>query len=197
MGIILSNRIRVFLTGLNNKAPDKVFGNGLGTLAKRFFCICLQRLSEIGIAFACDNCKGIDALDVLFAQSLQVLAFTIAIYAKSQTTADFLALASFGIRMLKSANLENVRVVPPLAQGGVTKDKTSWLFKGEQTLLILENQIVRVLIIRFITSTLELGIDRVSPSYRLRNSPYASRANQCRVARKCSGGGPHRALCIE
>ena len=64
--------------------------------------------------------------------------------------------------MLKSADLENIRVVPALAQSGVAKDKTSRLFKGEQALLVLENQIVRTLIIRLVASTLELRVNRAA-----------------------------------
>src|SRR5664279_4962062 len=105
----------------------------------------LNFLLEIGgkvlVALRSDDSKGIDieAADT-FARS--------GIDAETQTPSDGLAALAFSSHFTYGANLEDVRIVPALAQRGVREDELQRGLQAEQLLLVAHDEVVRV-IVRF------------------------------------------------
>ena len=75
----------------------------------------LEVLGELLVAFGGDDGQRVD---VEAAQALALL-----VDAETQAAADGLAALALGAHLAQGANLEDVRVVPALAQGGVGEDE--------------------------------------------------------------------------
>ncbi len=78
-----------------------------------------------------------EAVDLLVVDALAGL-----VDGKAEAAADHLAPLGFGPRFAQGADLEDVRVVPAFAQGGVGEDEAERLVKGEEFFLVLHDQSV-------------------------------------------------------
>ena len=74
--------------------------------------------------------------------ALHIHTVAVLVDAKAQTTTNFLPLCGIAVRMLQSADLEHIRVVPALAQSRVGEDEPRWLLKRQQPFLIFKNQVI-------------------------------------------------------
>src|SRR6185312_8403602 len=72
-------------------------------------------------------------------------AFTLLVDAETQAAADRLAALALAAHLADGAKLEDVRVVPALAQGGVRKDELQLRLKAQQFLLVFHDQAVGAL----------------------------------------------------
>ena len=81
------------------------------------------------------------------------------IYADPKTTAHFLSFVRCGIAtMLQSANLKDIRVIPPFPQSRVRENKPYRIVQRQQLFFIFQNQFICGLIIADIRSVLQAGI---------------------------------------
>src|SRR5438552_10889831 len=78
----------------------------------------------------------------------QRIETSLAAFAHRQTQAasDGLPPLAFRADLAQRANLENIRVVPTLAQSRVAEDESQWLGDRKQPLLVTHDQIVSVVI---------------------------------------------------
>ena len=76
------------------------------------------------------------------AAALHIHTVAVLIDAKAQTTTDFLPLRRVAVRVLQSADLEHIRVIPSFTQCGVGEDKPCWLVKGQQPFLVFQDQVI-------------------------------------------------------
>ena len=75
----------------------------------------LEVLGELLVAFGGDDRERVDV------EAAQ--AFALLVHAQTQAAADGLPALALGAHLAEGANLEDVRVVPALAQGGVGEDE--------------------------------------------------------------------------
>ena len=145
-----------------NIFAGKVFAGSCGrSVIKNRFNIALKISDKTFIAFACDNRQYIDIVNTVSA-AFHIHTIAVLIYAKSQTTPNFLAFCCLTVRMLQRTNLKNIRIIPTFTKCRVGEDKASRFFKGKQPLFILQNQIISRNIIRELTATLQLTINTVT-----------------------------------
>ena len=95
------------------------------------------------------------------AAALHIHPAAVLIDAKAQTTTDFLPLRRVAVGVLQSADLKHIRVVPAFTQCGVGEDEPCRLVKGQQSFLVLQNQIVGRNIVGEFAATLELAVHAV------------------------------------
>ena len=81
---------------------------------------------------------------------------------EAQASADLLPLCRHTRRVLQRADLEHIRIVPALAQSRVGENHARRLIKGQQPLLILQDQIIRRDIVRQIRAAPETAVHRAS-----------------------------------
>ena len=87
---------------------------------------------------------------------------TIDIYRQAQSPPNFLALFHLARRFVQRTNCKHIRVIPTLAQRRMTEDKSQWLVRIKQPLLVFHNQVVCAIII-FCPATFALSVTRVLP----------------------------------
>jgi hypothetical protein len=130
---------RDFLLAVESDEPGE---REAGDLAKGdaaiFLILGLQTAGEVVVAFVGDNHQ---LVDVLVKNTLAVL-----IDGKAQATTDFLSLASGGAALVERANLEDVRVIPALAQRRMAEDEPERLLHTEQPFLVLHDQVVNIVV---------------------------------------------------
>ena len=93
------------------------------------------------------------------AAALHIHTVAVLVDAKTQTATDFLPLCGIAVRMLQSADLEHIRVVPALAQSRVGENEPRRFFKGQQPFLVFQNQVIRRYIIGELAAALELAVN--------------------------------------
>ena len=76
------------------------------------------------------------------AAALHIHPVAVLIDAKAQTTTDFLPLRRVAVRVLQSADLEHIRVIPAFTQCGVGEDKPCRFVKGKQPFLVFQDQVI-------------------------------------------------------
>ena len=74
--------------------------------------------------------------------ALRVHTGTCLIYTQPQSPANFLPFCCIAVGMFQCADLEHIRVIPALPQGGMGENKPGGLLKAEQPLLILQDQVI-------------------------------------------------------
>ena len=94
----------------------------------------LEVVRELLVALRRDNGQGVD-LEATQADAVLV-------HAEAKTTADRLATLALGADVAQPTDLEDVRVVPALAQSGVGEDELERRLQAEQPLLVLHDQVV-------------------------------------------------------
>ena len=97
----------------------------------------LKVLGELLVALRGDDRQRVD---VKAAQP-----FALLVHAKPQAAADRLAALPFGAHLAQGADLEDVRVVPALAQRRVGEDELQLGLEAQQLLLVLHDQVVGAL----------------------------------------------------
>ena len=148
----LVNALRLLL-GKGNRlavehdvAPaEQVHLHLLRALAQALAYIGLQIPHERLVALRRDHGEQVHAVHLVWSQQSGVLTVAVLVDGKAYAAADFLALARLGARFLESADLEDVRVVPALAQRRVAEDEAHRLIEGEQALLVAQDQVVGAL----------------------------------------------------
>ena len=68
------------------------------------------------------------------------------IHAEAQATADGLTALLLGGHLPQGADLEDVRIVPALSQGGMGKDEFQRRIKAEELLFVTHDQVVGVVV---------------------------------------------------
>ena len=121
----------------------------------------LQRRNKVLIAITGNNGQ---LVDFLYPCAKNTLIHPVAglIHAESKAAAHFLPLVGCRIAaMLQRADLEDIRIIPALPQGGMGENKTNRVVKRQQFLLIFQNQFVGRLIIADIRATLHFTVNLV------------------------------------
>ena len=113
-----------------------------GSVIKHRFNIRLQVRNEGLVALAGNNRQCVDFMYAV-AAALHIHTVAVLVDAKAQTTTNFLPLCGIAVRMLQSADLEHIRVVPALTQGRVGENEPRRFFKGQQPFLVFQNQVIR------------------------------------------------------
>ena len=109
----------------------------------------MQSVYKSCIALAGNNGQDVDILH-LISQHFRIHAVSVLIHAQTQTTAYFLPLLRGAVAVLQGADLEDIRVIPAFPQGRVGEDEPGRLFKGQQTFLIFQDQVIGRNVIRHI-----------------------------------------------
>lgn len=128
-----------------------------GSVIKHGFNIRLQVCHKGLIAFTGDYRQRVDLVNAV-AAALHIHPVAVLIDAKAQTTTDFLPLRRVAVRVLQSADLEHIRVVPSLTQRRVGEDKPCRLVKGQQPFLVFQNQVIGGNIVGELAATLDLAV---------------------------------------
>ncbi len=101
----------------------------------------LKLLAEMLIAFAGYHCENI-YIEHTITQYILILSLAIFVYAKTHTTAYFLAFLYFTTGIFQCANLKYIWIIPTFFQGRVRENKAYRFFKTQQPFLVFHNQIV-------------------------------------------------------
>ena len=126
---------------LNILALEVLTRSNRGSVIKHRFNIRLQICNEGLVALAGNNRQCVDFMHAVPA-ALHIHTVAVLVDAKTQTATDFLPLCGIAVRMLQSADLEHIRVVPTLAQSRVGENEPRGLLKGQQSFLIFKNQVI-------------------------------------------------------
>lgn len=119
----------------------------------------LQIAHERRIAFTGNNGQGIDDLHV-FAAYVLVHTFALLINAQAKTAPHLLALLRGAVAaVLQGANLKYIGIVPAFPKGGMGENEPCRLVKGEQPLLVFQNQIIGGNIVGKLAATFGLAVD--------------------------------------
>ena len=121
----------------------------------------MQSVYKSCIALAGNNGQDVDILH-LISQHFRIHAVPILVHAQTQSTAYFLPLLRGAVAVLQGADLEHIRVIPTFPQCGVGEDEPGRLFKGQQTFLVFQDQIIGRNVIRHIRATLDRTVDAVT-----------------------------------
>ena len=124
----------------------------------------LQILDEGGVVLAGDDRQAVDAVNIL-AQTVRIHANQVVVYANAQPASHLLPLLDGALGVPQGANLEDVGVVPALAQGGMGENETDMpIFPGEadQQVLPFHDEFVGRHVIAGVSSPLDLAVDRLS-----------------------------------
>ena len=97
----------------------------------------LEVLGELLVAFGGDDGERVDV------EAPE--AFALLVHAETQAAPDRLPALALGAHLADGANLEDVRVVPALAQGGVGEDELQLRLEAQQLLLVLHDEVVGAL----------------------------------------------------
>ena len=103
-----------------------------------FLVLGLQRAGEVLVALVGHDVELVDRL-VEDAQAVLV-------HRQAQAAADLLPLLHGAAGLVERADLEDVGVVPALAQRRVAEDEAQRLVQGEQALLVLHDQVVDLVV---------------------------------------------------
>ena len=122
----------------------------------------LEVLGELLVALGGDDGERVDL------EAAQALALLVD--AETQAAADGLAALALGAHLAQGANLEDVRVVPALAQGGVGEDELQRRLEAQQLLLVLHDQVVGALGVVAVALVVLGGVRPRRPSCRWRSS---------------------------
>ena len=155
---------------LERPSAEEVELDLLRPLAQRAPDVALQVPHEGLVALRGDDREHVHALDLVGPEELGVLAHAVLVNAEAHSAADLLTLGGLRPRLLERADLEDVGVVPALAQGRVAEDEPHGLVEREQPLLVLEDEVVAapgVIVVdadalRRLGLLLALGLDRVA-----------------------------------
>ena len=124
------------------------------------------------------------------------------VHRQPQAAADLLPLLHGTAGLVQRANLEDVRVVPAFAQGGMAEDEPQRLLFGQQPLLLLHDQVVdfvvglgvaarvleHALLVLGEVAVVQPVHRQLQPFQRLRSA--LSLANSARAASKASANLP-------
>ena len=89
-------------------------------------------------------------------QRIRVHTDTALVHAQAEAAAHLLPLLRRGISaVLQGADLKYIGIVPALPQGRVREDEAHRILKGQQPLLVLQNQVVGGDVVAFITAAFE------------------------------------------
>ena len=103
-----------------------------------FLYFILQCFGELFIAFVCHNSECV------YVKTLY--PFAVLIDTQTKSTPNLLPfLYLFGC-FVERTDLEHIRIVPTLTQGGVGENKAEWRFEAQQPLLIAHNQIEGIVV---------------------------------------------------
>ena len=141
IGLLTVNQGR-HVVYLNILALEVLTRSNRGSVIKHRFNIRLQVRNEGLVALAGNNRQGVDFMHAVTA-ALHIHTVAVLVDTKAQATTDFLPLCGIAVRMLQSADLEHIRVVPALAQGRVGEDEPRRLLKRQQPFLVFQNQVIR------------------------------------------------------
>ena len=134
------------LDGLSNKVVNVCLA---GAVIQHGFGLLLQSVHKSCVALAGNNGQDIDILH-LISQHFHIHAVSVLIHAQTQATAYFLPLLGGTVTVLQGTDLEHIRVIPAFPQGRVGEDEPGRLFKGQQTFLIFQDQVIGRNVIRHI-----------------------------------------------
>ena len=126
-----------------------------GARGERVEHLALEPLGEILVALAGDDGEHVDLVD----HFRRVHPVALLIHAQPHAAAHLLPLHDGAVAVLERADGEDVRVVPAFAQRGVREDEADRLVEGEQALLVLEDQVVGVHVVRLVGSLPQARID--------------------------------------
>ena len=130
----------------------------LRTLAQRFTRFLLQVVHEGAVAFVGDDGQFVDVVYVV-AQRLVIHAVAVLVHAEAQAASHFLPFVHFRVRVAQRADLEYFRIVPPLAQSRMRKDKPCRLVEAQQAFLVFQNQVVGGNVVRKVAFLSRLAVD--------------------------------------
>ena len=123
------------------------------------FYTILQARYKLCISLTGNDREFIDILDFRF-QDMRIHSITILIDTDSKTSSYFLTLFCWAIAtMLQGTNLEYIRIIPPLLQGRVRKDKANWIVKRQQLFFIFQNQLICRFIVTTICTTFDCAVN--------------------------------------
>ena len=106
------------------------------------FCkFTLKLLTKMLIAFTGYHRQDIN-IEYTITQYILILSLAIFVYAKTHTTAYFLAFLYFTTGIFQCANLKYIWIIPTFFQGRVRENKAYRFFKTQQPFLVFHNQIV-------------------------------------------------------
>ena len=131
-------------------ALEEFRGDGFGTVGDGLRQLRLQTAREAVITLVGDDRQHIHGMDVV-AQHVLVHALAVLVHAEAQSAPHLLALADAAPALLQGADLEDVRVVPPLAQGRMGEDEAhrgTLGIKIKQQFLVPHDEVVGIAIVR-------------------------------------------------
>src|SRR5438045_1628200 len=115
---------------------------GEGNLAKRhtavFLILSLQRLGKIFVVLVSHDVEFVDRLIEDANASL--------IHRQAKTATDLLPLLDRTARLIERANLEDVRVIPPLPQSGMAEDEAERLVDRQEALFLFHDEVVDLVV---------------------------------------------------
>ena len=126
-------------------SAEQVHLHLLRALAQALAYIGLQIPHERLVALRRDHGEQVHAVHLVGSQQSGVLAVAFLVDGQAHAAADLLALARLRAGLLERAYLEDVRVVPALAQRRVAENEAHGLIERKQALLIAQDQVIGTL----------------------------------------------------
>ena len=120
---ILIDDLFIAMLIFDNLSNEKFNCNGTGPVGNRFGHFCLQALSKRIITLTGNDSKDIDITHIV-TEYIGIHPLATLINTKAQAPSNFLTLADITAALFQSTNLEHIRVIPSLPQGGMRKDKS-------------------------------------------------------------------------
>ena len=158
---VLVDELLVALFVFDNLADEQFHCNGAGTVSNCSGQIRLQTFGERVVTFAGNNSEDVNVMHVI-SKYIGIHSLAGLVDAEAQAAPHLLPLADIAAALLQGANLEYIRVVPALPQGGVGEDEphrgANWV-AVQQQLLVPHNQLIGTHIIRGRFLTANLGVD--------------------------------------
>ena len=146
---------------LDELALEVIAGSSGRTVVQNLLDVGLQIRNEALITFTCDNRQLVDVVDAL-AENLHIHSVTGLVDTKTETTTNFLPLLCGAVAVLQCTNLEHIGVIPAFTQSRVREDKSCWLAKGKQALLVLQDKVISGNIIRELRAALQGRVNAAS-----------------------------------
>ena len=152
--VVIANEIIVYAASLfftdryilaiqYQRLADKILCGRLGgTVVEILSNTALQIRDELLVPVGGDDRQMVHPLH-LAAQNMDVLSIAVLIDTQPQPASDLLSLLrGTAAAVFQRTDLEHIGIVPALAECRVRKDKPHGIFKGEQSFLVLHNEIV-------------------------------------------------------
>ena len=110
------------------------------------------------IALAGNDRQQIDIVNAV-AAGVGIHSVSILVHAQTQPAPDLLPLGRGAVRVLQSADLKYIRVIPALSQSGVGKDEPRRLLKAKEPFFVLQDQVISGNIVGKLRAALQLAVD--------------------------------------